>query len=237
MNDHSIRDCARGLIVANNPAAPDSKVDVAAREIMLQDGGHDPFWTNNVNLTIDITHNGANGLDAGTEAPDRWYYIWVIAHSPGQVAGLLSLSSDNPTLPPGYQFRAFVGAIQNDGGSNFCTLNQAGRVVVRNAVAVLNGGTATVATAVDCSLALPEKAVKATGDFTLNLGVGGGRGEGWLRSRPNQGVVGFAGYLNTPEYLTAPFSIPVIEPQTLYYNRNAASNAVSVTVSVSGFEF
>jgi len=237
MNDHSIRDCARGLTIANNSAVPNSKVDVVAPELILQDSGNNPVWANNVSLTIDITVAGANGLDAGTETPNQWYYIWVIARASGQFAGLLSVSADAPVLPPGYQFKAFVGAIRNDVGSNFCALNQMGRVVARNAVAVLNSGTATVPTAMDCSAALPQKAVKATGDFTLNLGAGGGRGEGWLRSRPDQGVVGFAGYLGTPEYLTAPFSIPVIEPQTLYYNRSAASNAASVTVSISGFEF
>ena len=237
MSNNSIRDCARGLFVANNPASPDLKVDVTAKEIILQDGHNVSFWANHVAVTIDISHPGANGLDAGSEAPNQWYYIWLIARLPGQVAGLLSLSSDNPTLPAGYSFKAFVGAIPNDAGSNFYPINQVGKTVARNAVAVLNSGTATIATAVDCSPALPEKAVKAIGDFTLNLGTGGGRGEGWLRSRPNQGVVGFAGYLNTPDYLTTPFSLPVIESQTIYYNRSAASNAASVTVSISGFEF
>ena len=234
---NSIRDCSRGLIMGNNIANPNQKVDVTAAEIILLDSAGDPFLAVNMNVIIDITRNGANGLDAGAEAPNQWYYIWIIAHPPGQVAGLLSLSPDNPTLPAGYSFKAFAGAIQNDGASNFCPMNQVGRIVARNAVAVLNSGIATVATAVDCSSALPAKAGKAIGDFTLNLGVGGGRGEGWLRSKPNQGVIGFAGYLNTPDYLTTPFSLPVIEPQTLYYNRNAASNATSATISISGFEF
>jgi len=237
MNNHCIRDCARGFTITNNPTVPNSKVDVAATELILQDSGNNPLWVNNIKLIIDITVAGANGLDAGTEAPNQWYYIWVIARANSQFAGLLSLSSDTPALPPGFQFKAFVGAIRNDAGGDFCLLNQVGRIVARNAVAVLNSGTATVPTAMDCSGALPQKAVKAIGDVTLNLGAGGGRGEGWLRSRSNQGVVGFAGYLSTPEYLTAPFSIPVIESQTLYYNRNAASNAASVTVSISGFEF
>jgi hypothetical protein len=237
MSNNSIRDCTRELTIVNNTTAPDHKVDVTAKEIILQDSGNNLFWANNVAVTIDITKSGVNGLDAGQEAPNQWYYIWIIGRFPAQTAGLLSLSADNPALPPGYHFKAFAGAIQNDVGCNFCAMNQMGRIVARNAVAVLNSGTATIATAVDCSLALPEKAIKAIGDFTLNLGAGGGRGEGWLRSRPNQGVVGFAGFLNTQDYLVAPFSIPVIEPQTLYYNRNASSNAASVTVSISGFEF
>ena len=239
MNNNGIRDCARGLAITNNAANPDSRVDVSVAEIILQDSVNNPLWTNNVALTIDITQSGANGLDTGLEAPNAWYYIWIIARPGNQVSGLLSLSADAPTLPSGYSFKAFAGAIGNfeNGGNDFSPIHQVGRIVARNAVCVLNSGTATAPTAIDCSSAVPKKAVKAIGDFTLNFGPGGGRGEGWLRSSLNQGVVGFAGYLNTPDYLTAPFSLPIIESQTLYYNRNAGLNSTSVTLSISGFEF
>jgi len=239
MNDNGIRDCVRGLVITNNPASPDHKMNIQAAEIVLEDGGPGSLRTGAVSVTVDITVNGPNGLDTGHESPNQWYYLWLIAGHSGTAAGLLSLSPDSPALPPGYSYKAFVGAAGNfeNGGNDFSPIHQIGRAVARNAVAVLNSGTATVPTAIDCSGALPKTAIKAIGDFTLNLGPGGGRGEGWLRSGPNQGTVGLAGYLNTPEYLTAPFSLPVIQPQTLYYNRSAASSAQSVTVSISGFEF
>jgi hypothetical protein len=236
-SNNSIRDCARGLVIANNPVNPTYKVDMCAQEIILEDISYNPLWVNNVTVTIDITQNGVNGLDVGQVAPNQWYYVWVISRGPSQTAGLLSLSPDSPILPQSYHYLAFAGAIQTDGAGNFNSFNQVGKTVARNAVCVLNSGTASVPTAVDCSSALPKKAVKAIGDYSLNLGAGGGRGEGWLRSRSNQGVVGFAGYLSTPDYLTMPFNLPVVESQTLYYNRSAASNAASVTVSISGFEF
>ena len=239
MNNNSIRDCARGLVIINNPASPAHKVDVTAREIILQDAHGVSASFGNVAVTIDVTLNGANGLDVGQEAPNQWYYIWLIARPGGPVAGLLSLSPEAPTLPSGCSFKAFAGAMGNfdNGGNDFSPIHQVGKTAARNAVAILNSGTAGAPTAIDCSSALPQKVVKATGDFTLNLGPAGGRGEGWLRSGLNQGVVGFAGYLNAQGYLTTPFSLPVIEPQTLYYNRSTGSSAQSVTVSISGFEF
>lgn len=53
-------------------------------------------------LTIDITVNGANGLDTGAAA-NAIYYPWVI-YNPSTLtaAGLLSLSSTAPTLPSGF---------------------------------------------------------------------------------------------------------------------------------------
>jgi len=239
MSNNSIRDCARGLVINNNPTNPDHKIDLAAKEIMLQDDHGVSALFGNVSVTMDITQNGANGLDTGLEAPNQWYYVWLIARPIGLPAGLLSLSPEAPALPPGYLFKALAGSMGNfdNGGNDFSPLHQLGKTVARNAVAVLNSGTAGTPTAIDCSGALPRTAVKAIGDMTLNLGPGGGRGEGWLRSGLNLGAVGFAGYLNTPEYLTAPFNIPVIEPQTLYYNRNPGSSAQSISVSISGFEF
>jgi hypothetical protein len=239
MNNNNIRDCARGLVIINNPASPAYKIDVTAREIILQDAHGVSAAFGSTAVTLDITLNGANGLDAGSEAPNQWYYVWLIAPLGGPIAGLLSLSSETPSLPSGYSFKAFAGAIGNfdNGGNDFSPIHQEGRTVARNAVAVLNSGTAGTPTAIDCSTAIPQKAVKAIGDFTLNLGPGGGRGEGWLRSGLNHGVVGFAGYLNTQDYLTTPFNLPVIEPQTLYYNRNPGSSTQSITVCISGFEF
>jgi len=234
-----IRDSSRGLRIANSSAHPDHSVEVAFAELVLQDLQHKSIWINETKLTIDITQHGVNGLDAGAEEPYTWYYIWAITNLAGVRAGLLSKSPVTPVLPPGFSFYAFLGAIQNcrNGGSDFGPIDQTGHVVARNSVIVLNGGTAVAATAVDCAAALPEMARTAIGTFTLNIGANGGRGEGWVRSRSDQGVVGFAGFLDAPGYLAAPFCLPVIETQRLYYNRLGSSSTESITIGISGFEF
>jgi hypothetical protein len=234
-----IRDCWRGLIITNNAVNPHHQVDINANEIILQDDRFNSYRITEVDLTLDITTLGTNGLDTGTEKPDTWYYIWVIAKSDGNVAGLLSSSSNSPTMPSGYIYKAFMGAVHNcrNAGNDFGPIKQVGRQAARNAVAVVNSGTANAATPVNCSNALPEKAVSVTGDITLNIASGGGRGAGWIRSALDQGVVEFAGYLNDAGRLTVPFCIPLTESQTLYYNKDSTSKADSITISISGFEF
>lgn len=234
-----IRDCSRGLIIVNNASNPHHQVDINADEIILQDDNFNSYRISRVDLTLDITSMGINGLDTGTEQPDTWYYIWVIAKSNGTIAGLLSSSSANPVLPSGYIYKAFAGAVHNcrNAGNDFGPMKQIGKKVARNAVAVINSGTDTTAIPVNCSGALPERAVMVMGDMTLNIADGGGRGAGWIRSAPDQGVVEFAGHLNTEGRLTVPFCIPIIESQTVYYNRDATSKAESITISISGFEF
>jgi hypothetical protein len=234
-----IRDSARGLIITNNASNPYHQVDLNAEEIILQDDKFNSYRINAIDLTLDITSTGINGLDAGTEQPDTWYYIWIIAKSDGNFAGLLSSSSSNPALPSGYVYKAFAGAVHNcrNAGNDFGPIKQVGGKVARNAVAVINSGTETSATPLNCSSAIPERAAMVIGDMTLNIAAVGGRGAGWIRSALDQGVVEFAGYLNTAGRLTAPFCIPVIETQTVYYNRDATSKADSITISISGFEF
>jgi hypothetical protein len=234
-----IRDSARGLIITNNASNPYHQVDLNAEEIILQDDKFNSYRINAIDLTLDITSTGINGLDAGTENPDTWYYIWVIAKSNGTVSGLLSSSSSSPTLPSGYIYKAFAGAVHNciNAGNDFGPIKQVGGKVARNAVAVINSGTETSATPLNCSRAIPERAAMVIGDMTLNIAAVGGRGAGWIRSALDQGVVEFAGYLNTAGRLTALYCIPVIETQTVYYNRDASSKADSITISISGFEF
>jgi hypothetical protein len=234
-----VRDTSRGLIITNNPQNPAHQVDVSAKEIILQDDNFNSFRITEVDLTLDITTNGANGLDSGTESNYRWYYVWIIAKTDGSVAGIFSSSSDNPTIPANYVYRGFAGAVHNcrNSGYDFGPIKQVGNTVARNAVAVINSGTATIPTLMNCSGALPEKAVIAMGDITLNIASGGGRGAGWLRSAPDQGCVEFAGYLDAQGRLTVPFCIPIIETQTLLFNRDSSSHAESITISISGYGF
>lgn len=76
-------------------------------------------------ITLDITTTGVNGRDAGSEAPNMWYYIHMIRNpSNGLVRGLLSTSVTAPTMPTGYTQRRLVGAVRNNGSSNFIQFMQ-----------------------------------------------------------------------------------------------------------------
>ena len=58
-----------------------------------------------VNVTLDATGTGLNGLDTGSLAVTKFYYIYIINN--GSTTGAIaSLSSTSPTLPSGYTFKA-----------------------------------------------------------------------------------------------------------------------------------
>lgn len=120
---------ARNLLAFNNTATPNSKIDVTLDEVTLEASSGMQFVVHGVGTyTVDITASGANGLDTGAEAANTWYYLWVIFNR-SQVSLLLSVSSTAPTMPSGYTYKALIGAVRNDAGSNFVAFRQHDRRV------------------------------------------------------------------------------------------------------------
>jgi hypothetical protein len=76
-------------------------------------------------LTVAITSAGAGGLDAGTEANNTWYYVYVIKKSSdASISALISTvneqASGTITLPSGYDVkRQLPVALRNDAAGNF----------------------------------------------------------------------------------------------------------------------
>ncbi len=100
---------------------PDEQVDVDAECLTLFNATFESNSIVNINLTIDNTAGGANGIDTGGVAINTLYYIWVIAKVDGTVAGLFSVSNTigTVTLPGGYLYARIIGAIFTDGASDF----------------------------------------------------------------------------------------------------------------------
>ncbi|TXH43637.1 MAG: hypothetical protein E6Q97_33795, partial [Desulfurellales bacterium] len=118
---------SRNLVVAYATAAT---VTVTADELILKTSGGAAYLASTVSLTADMagTVGTINSLDTGSEASGTWYYVWVI-YNGTTVASLLSASSSSPTLPSGYTYKALVGAVRNDGSSNFIRFYQNDRRV------------------------------------------------------------------------------------------------------------
>ncbi|MDH4122421.1 MAG: hypothetical protein OEV94_12030 [Deltaproteobacteria bacterium] len=119
----------RNLAIKRSAGAPNNQVSVTADSIVIEG------WEfTAVNKTADITVAGADGLDTGSEAASTWYHIWAIANVSNPTAPvfalLLSTSSTAPTMPAGYTLKQYLGAVRNDGASNFKYFDQAdGRTV------------------------------------------------------------------------------------------------------------
>lgn len=103
-------------------------VDVDADFLTLFDASNFAHIASSVNLTAAITASGINGLDTGSEGTSTWYHIYVI-YNGTTVASLLSENATSPTMPAGYTFKKYVGAVFNGSDGDFDAFHQLGNVV------------------------------------------------------------------------------------------------------------
>lgn len=115
----------KNFSAANNSGTPNTEVTITADELILSDSNGNTIKVTSVNVTINYSASGANGLDTGSLAPSTGYYAWIISNGT-TVAGLASLSSSSPTLPSGYTFKAVVYWNITDSSSNLKRIHQVG---------------------------------------------------------------------------------------------------------------
>ena len=223
---------SHNLIIANNTATPNSQVDIDADEIVLKDSNRRAYLATSVNLTVDITASGANGLDTGSEASSTWYYLWVI-YNGTTVAGLISASSTAPTLPSGYTYKALVGAIYNASSSNFVATCQVGRTAFIAPINVLNEGAATSYTSVSLSSAVPPIAKVALGRHRLNTNSSTAQRADIASNTSDLGICSVGGGSATGvTVFYSRWKLPLPTAQTIYYKVTGQNT----TVEVCGWE-
>jgi len=143
------------LEIQSNASNPTYQVDINSGIAGADDGSR--LMEVSSPITVDITASGANGLDTGSEAANTWYYIYLIFNpTTGTTAGLFSTSSSSPTMPSGYTKKRLVGAVRNDGSSDFYSFKQINNdysYLLRKLV--LSNGTSTSYASVDFSNYVP----------------------------------------------------------------------------------
>lgn len=128
-----------GLKISNDATTPDEIITIGAgvcrdsNNIMdLRVGTANPNLegsTVSAPLSVNITLNGAGGLDTGSVGASKVYAVYLIGDSRyyNDVAGLLSLASNSsPTMPFGYDSYRLIGYAVTDSSSDFLLMDIAG---------------------------------------------------------------------------------------------------------------
>lgn len=120
------------LTTINNAGTPTTKVDVAFGQACLVSAVGAPAFIASGTFTIDLTTGtvtpAANGMDGNARPTSAWVYLYAISTGSG-AAGLGSPTSPiagPPSLPAGYSFYAYLGAMRCDGSSNLLNSKQKG---------------------------------------------------------------------------------------------------------------
>ena len=203
-----------------------STVTVQADRLILFNASGEAQAVTSVNVTANITASGLNGLDAGSEAADTWYYLYIIWNGT-TVGSVLSTNGSAPALPAGYTHFGLVTVVRNNSSSDIREMYQVDdvtKIFTGGGLEALAAGTATSPTAIDISSLVPPNAkrvqvdcysVQATGTSNLTRldlrSLPGGNFYAVFVNRPASFGLTFAGAAQVQE------SVPLIVPQTMYY--------------------
>lgn len=114
-------------------------------------------------VTLNMAVNGLNGLDTGTFAASKVYYVYAIADSMGNnTSGVIaSLSSSGPTLlPVGYDCYRRIGQVFSDSSVHLLLFYQFGNSNMRKyqwdtVINALTAGASATLVALDLSASVP----------------------------------------------------------------------------------
>lgn len=120
------------LAFVNNTGTPTTKIDVSFGRSCLVSAVGAPAFVASGSFTIDLTTgtvtSTANGMDGTARPTSGWVYLYAISTGSGS-SGLGSATSPisgPPSLPAGYSFYAYLGAMRCDGSSNLLASFQRG---------------------------------------------------------------------------------------------------------------
>lgn len=103
-----------------------SAVNIKSPTFTLSDGTTTLVVTN-VNVSADLLNGVAvNGLDAGAESNNVWYYFHIITDGV-TVSALISTSATAPVMPAPYTHWGMASVFRNDSGGNIRPFLQRGR--------------------------------------------------------------------------------------------------------------
>lgn len=151
-----IQGSSKNLVAIRDSA---TQVTVTADQLVVCNTSSVCVRLASVNETAAITGSGANGLDTGAEGGNTWYFVYIIRKSSdGTTDSLLSASASSPTMPSGYDQKALVTAVRNDGSSNFINFYQLGTTYTYDEYqSVLSTNSpASSFTDIDCSAVIPS---------------------------------------------------------------------------------
>jgi hypothetical protein len=222
----ALRDTARNLIIKNNASNPLYQVDIDADEVILQNSSNVAKRVDNVNLTVSITTSGAGGIDTGSESSSTWYHIWVISDGT-TTSSLLSTSYTSPTMPSGYTYKAYLGAIYNNASSNLIQIYQQGKTASTEPITALSGAYQVSYTSFSLAAAVPPNASFVHADAGMNKTYYTWSRQGGYFKPSSSSTIGETVLIAYTEAVGGNASydgeeawqvkIPLIESQTMYY--------------------
>lgn len=227
------------LVVRNNTATPDSKIDISFDSALLYDSTGKVAKATSGSITLDMAVSGLGGLDTtDTEASSTWYHIYAITNGT-EVNGLISSSLTAPTLPAGYTYKSYMGSIYNDSGSDFIVISQRDDYVACEYELVLDKGSSLTEAIIDLTAFIPITAKALSGDLAEDVTTSlTSYGRIYTRIPGDSTVLNQSGFVTINNLRLSSFRILNTNPEgypSIYYFVN--ETGFKLNVLINGWEY
>lgn len=231
---------AKNLVVTR---PSNSTVTITADEVVLVNSSGNIVRHTSVNVTIDITASGANGLDTGAEAANTIYRVWLISNG-SAIAGLVSTSATAPTMPTGYSYKGIFSCVGNNNSSNFINFKQTGIKYCFSVWAIIGSGNVGTAgwTSIDLTPANlstvpgfvdPQLSTFCFGALRNVASISGMTNDSSIATGATDAPNKIHNGTNTGSgTIILPWAFDVLTADTIYWN----DNDVNSTVYLQGFD-
>lgn len=171
----------------------------------------------NVNLTLNISTTGANGMDTGVPPASGDLFVYLIYNPSTDTSALLATTACNTAvyigghMPAGYTASILVGSLKTS-ASQFQKFAQFGRKTIIYDVHILQTSANNVWAALSLAAWLPANA-KTCGGWAM-----GPQGQRVYLAADNQSLcTQLASGTGASFFGTSQWELPLVTPQTLWY--------------------
>jgi hypothetical protein len=220
-----------------------------ADEIVVKTAlGGSPYTLASYSKTVNLGSTGAGGMDTGSAPANGYVSLYAIYGASGTSILACNVTTSatsiygGSNMPSGYTYSALIGIWPTNGSSQFPIGYQIGKSVYFASVNVLNSEVSeTSYTSLGISSAVPPTAKSCSGfvgsptsevQNAISLAAdANGTGEQCI-------VVYPAAWPSDGNYASAPFSVPIVTAQTVYYKTiNNAGEYASNSINITGYTF
>ncbi|HDR9497031.1 TPA: phage tail protein [Burkholderia cepacia] len=200
--------------------------------------------------TINLATTGAGGMDTGTAPINGYVALYAIYNPTTGASALLARNATSAVqpniysganMPSGYTASALVSVWQTNGSGQFLVGNQYDRTVADVGITALTTSTIqTSYTSFSISGAVPPNAKTCRGYMAISGNTSGaGLSSNLAGSSTGIGGVGQGGTIpaNSASVVSSFPHIPLVTPQTLYYQANASAGTMTFIVGIYEYTF
>lgn len=226
-------------------AAASATATFSADELIVEDSGGRQYRVTSFSKVINLATTGAGGMDTGVVPATGFVALYAIYNPTTSTSALLAVDTTSTTapeiygganMPAGFTASALV-SIWRVASGKFIVGEQRGRdISIIDVNAVTTTTTTSSLTAISVASAIPKNA-KSVAGWAGTQSTGPSTTQS-IRIAGSVQIVGMRLIqVNSATAINAPYTLPILTEQTIYYSNETAGTLVSAAIFINEYSF